>query len=229
MPDASRVMDYNRYAYVRGNPLRNIDPDGHNPISIDPGNGAGAGSEAAFILRAAGVTSNNPPLAADAVSDLVEAVGGYKDVNQLVNGDSGTTTHIEYKAGTPSRNGSIGEEYTGCVLDACNPQSDGANVYTGDERAKNVSITVHELAHMIDENTSRQGCWFFCDLGRGYPEERYDDRAYTGQSGNVLDPRKEHFADGVTRWVYGETVTAGQSYPLTAEQQEYLDTNLRGR
>ena len=32
MPDASRVIDYNRFLYARGNPLKYSDPTGHNPL-----------------------------------------------------------------------------------------------------------------------------------------------------------------------------------------------------
>ena len=32
VPDASRVIDYNRFLYARGNPLKYSDPTGHNPL-----------------------------------------------------------------------------------------------------------------------------------------------------------------------------------------------------
>ncbi len=34
VPDASRVMDYNRYMYGYGNPIRNADPSGHTPWDV---------------------------------------------------------------------------------------------------------------------------------------------------------------------------------------------------
>ena len=35
VPDATLVSDYNRYAYVRGNPLGYIDGNGHEPYPTD--------------------------------------------------------------------------------------------------------------------------------------------------------------------------------------------------
>ena len=32
VPDASRVIDYNRFLYARGNPLKYSDPTGHDPL-----------------------------------------------------------------------------------------------------------------------------------------------------------------------------------------------------
>ena len=32
MPDPARVIDYNRFLYARGNPLKYTDPTGHNPL-----------------------------------------------------------------------------------------------------------------------------------------------------------------------------------------------------
>ena len=34
MPDAGRVVDYNRFAYARANPLRYVDPSGHVPYAF---------------------------------------------------------------------------------------------------------------------------------------------------------------------------------------------------
>ena len=36
MPDPGSVFDYNRYMYGYGNPMRLIDPSGHEPIDPDP-------------------------------------------------------------------------------------------------------------------------------------------------------------------------------------------------
>jgi len=34
VPDAGVLIDYNRFAYVRGNPLSNVDPSGHQTIAL---------------------------------------------------------------------------------------------------------------------------------------------------------------------------------------------------
>ena len=36
VPDMGRVIDYNRFLYARGNPLKYVDPNGHEPYEYDP-------------------------------------------------------------------------------------------------------------------------------------------------------------------------------------------------
>ena len=50
---------WNRYAYVLGNPLRNVDPDGKEPVKNQLGSAAAAGR----VLTQAGINSLSPELA----------------------------------------------------------------------------------------------------------------------------------------------------------------------
>jgi RHS repeat-associated protein len=58
----ANLMDpqrWNRYAYVLGNPLRNVDPDGREPVK----NQIGSAAAAARVIAKAGITKLTPQLA----------------------------------------------------------------------------------------------------------------------------------------------------------------------
>ncbi len=78
VPDAGLVLDYNRYMYVRGNPLKYTDPSGHEPFApvFDKGSGGGG----LLFLAASALTV----AAADAVSsDLPHITFGSEPAPQL--------------------------------------------------------------------------------------------------------------------------------------------------
>ena len=234
VPDPGNLFDYNRYMYVRGNAMNAVDPSGHEPCyTKDITICRGPGDEEKFILQRAGVTSSNADKAevvSHAVYDLSNKVGGLDDLNTLLNGETGKTTSVDVQTSKlMQQSGRVGEPYTGCTYDACEPTAEGAKVYSDGDYNKTKSVVVHELGHVIDEQTSVKGCWFLCSLSGQYPEETGSTSLYTSPSGNILNPTKENFAKGVATWVYGGKTWAGQGYPLTKEQTEFLNSELRGR
>ena len=60
VPDAGAVVDYNRFLYVRGNPLKFVDPSGHIAICFQGAPGSGeANAEDAIMRICAGLAKND--------------------------------------------------------------------------------------------------------------------------------------------------------------------------